>query len=161
LLTGPIVLDGWLDLAGIKPDWTLFIIPLNFYYMIIGSPLRIDAVQFVSNGFETLGPGVVSNVGTSFGTYYLIGGFPFAIFITILFAILCYHIYCTSFKSYNYFTLFLTWFLLTICTLSFFVQYFTLLPFYEFPLFFLLLVFLLKSLNRATKNINSLRQRNK
>jgi hypothetical protein len=73
-LTGPIILDSWLNTPGVKPDWTLFIMFFNYLNVVMGNPSRINAVDYVNNGFTCVIPGIPSNVGTSFGVYYLIGG---------------------------------------------------------------------------------------
>jgi len=65
-VTGPICLDKWMDWNGIKPDWTLLLVFINFYYVIIGNPMRINAVPYVSNGFLETAPGLYGNVGTSY-----------------------------------------------------------------------------------------------
>ena len=147
-LTGPIVLDMWLDNPSIKPQWTFLTFPLNLMYVIFGDPQRIGTVENVSMGFYNVGMDIWSNVGTSFGVYYLIGGFPFVIFFTILFAIASYYFFMKGLKSHNYYYSFLAWFFLALNTLNFFVQFFTLLSFYQFPVFFFILVIIFKLVNK-------------
>ncbi len=147
-LTSPLVLDNWLNTPGIKPDWTLFAILQNIIYVVTSNPLRVPTLHLVSNGFENLGPGIDSNVGTSFGVYYLIGGIPFTIIMTTSFAILMYFVYTRCIRKSNVFFQFFSWFLLTLSSLSFFVQYFTILPTYIFPVSFFFLVALFRFMNK-------------
>lgn len=146
-LTGPIILDSWLNTPGVKPDWTIFIVFFNYLNVILGNPSRISALNYVNNGFTSVIPGVSSNVGTSFGVYYLIGGIPFSLFMTVIVAAFGYLFYIKGLRTGNMFLIFMNCFFLAISTLSFFGQYFTLLPFYEFPFFFILLTLTLKGLN--------------
>lgn len=149
LITGPIVLDKWLNTPGIKPDWTLFIVPINLFNVLLSNPFRVNLIALVSTGFESLGGGLFSNVGTSFGVYYLIGGLPFTVFMTILFSVFSYFIYFKGLFSKNSIHLFLLWFILSINTLNFFGPYITIVSFYEFPLFFILLITALKFINKS------------
>lgn len=170
-VTGPIVLNTWLTHPAVKPDWTLLIVFLNFFYVIIGNPLRLSAVPLVNLNFQQTAPGLYSNVGTAFGVYYLIGGFSFTIFMVILSALLSYIFYFSMIKKYNPYFLFLTLLFLTFNLLSFFVQYFTLLSTYEitvlffgFILFFRLIKYsnkLINVTNDITKELNGKKASNK
>ena len=140
LLSGPILLDQWLKWAFTKPWWSLFIVPINFFYVITGNPTRLKAVDFVSPGFIHILPDKLSNVGTSFGVYYIIGGIALTLISTIVIASLSYYFFILSMKSPNPIIIFITSIFLIMGTLSFFVQYFTLLSTYEMTFFYILLV---------------------
>jgi len=148
-LSGTILLDSWLNTPSTKPDWVLLSVFYNFYYVITGNPNRIDVIPFLNNGFETVGQGIYSNVGTGFGVYYLIGGIPFTILMTILFASVSYSIYIKAIKSPNLIILFLMWFILSINTLYYFGQYFTTITFYILPAFFFVLIFIFRLFNKT------------
>ncbi len=136
LCSGPIMLDKWIDYAHSKPWWSLFVVPINFTNVIIGDPERLNAVKFVSPGFLSVAPGFKSNVGTSFGVYYMIGGFWFTILTTVIIGLLSYYFYLKSFRSSNPIVAYLAAVFLIMGILSFFVQYFTLLtPYYLLVLF--------------------------
>ena len=66
LVTGPILLDRWIDLANIKPDWSLFIVFINFTNLIMGKTAMLNAVPYVSHGFMETAPGLTFNIGTSY-----------------------------------------------------------------------------------------------
>ena len=154
LITGPIVLDYWMDIPEIKPDWTLLLVPMNIINVISGSTNRIGLVNLVSNGFYNVGPGIESNIGTSFGVYYLIGGIPFSIVMAIFFSIISYYFYIKALNQGNVLYVFFALLFLAINTLNFFGQYFTSITIIEFPVIFLFILFVLKMLNK-TKNIKS------
>lgn len=150
-LTGPIVLNQWLDVPGIKPDWTLFTVILNYIKVIMGNPMRIDAIPLMTNGFVSVIPGISLNIGTSFGVYYLIGGLPFTLFITVVVSIISYFVYIRGLQLNGMLFLFFTWFFLTLNTLNFFGQYFTLLSFFEFPIYFIVLILIFNFFVRLKK----------
>jgi hypothetical protein len=140
IMSGPIVLDRWIDLAFSKPWWSLFIVPINVINVVIGDPERLNAVRFVSGGWTRIAPELFSNVGTSFGVYYLIGGIPFTFLSTILISVMSYLTFIWSYTTKNPIVIFLTALLLTLGILSFFVQFFTLLSLYEVIFFYTILV---------------------
>ena len=139
-VTGPIILDNWMNFPGVKPDWTLFTVFINTEHVLLGISNMINPIQLVSLPFVSVIPDIASNVGTSLGTYFLIGGYPFTYFMTILFGIVVYYTYFAAYTQKKVIVIFLTCFFLTLLTLSFFVQYFTLLSTYEFPVFFIGLI---------------------
>jgi len=143
-VSGPIVLDIWLNLGNSRPDWTLLTVPLNLIYLVLGNPLRIDPTPLVSGAFFEVAPGVISNVGTSFGVYYIIGGFPLTIFMTILVSIFSYYFYYKNLLHANIYNIFLNYLFLTLGVLSFFGQYFTALTFYETIILYLFLIIIFK-----------------
>jgi oligosaccharide repeat unit polymerase len=153
VVSGPIILDNWLTQGGARPDWTLLIVFMNFLNVIMGNPERINAVPFVSTGFYETLPGYNSNVGTSFGVYYLIGGFWFTIVMTLLISILSHYLFFKSTMSKNPIVLFLNSLFLTLGSLSFFVQYFTSLTFYELPILFIIFISLFKLGNKIKVDI--------
>ncbi len=155
LMSGPIVLDRWLDLAYTKPWWSLFIVPMNMINVVVGDPERLNAVRFVSVGWLRVAPELYSNVGTSFGVYYIIGGLPLTFLSTIVISFISYLLFTWSYKTKDAIIIFLNVLFLTMGILSFFVQYFTLLSLYEITFFYIILIcffkFILKvkSLNNA------------
>ena len=152
LFSGPVVLEHWLNLDGIKPDWTLFVVLINVKNVILGIPDRINALYLVSHGFIKISSWSFSNVGTSFGVYYMIGGFTFTLFCTTIVSLISYFFYFIGRFSKNQILIMLNVLFLTIGTLSFFVQYFTLLSLYEFIFFLIFLSYLFKILDKV-KNI--------
>ncbi len=150
-VSGPIVLDQWLDWANIKPDWTLLIVFKNIMNVIMGDPTRIDLIPYVSHGFIETAPGLVSNVGTSFGLYYLIGGYPFTIFMTTTLAIISYLLYFQSFRTKNPILVYLNILFLMLGMLSFFGQYFTTLSIYELTAMFIFFIAVFQTL-KLSKN---------
>jgi oligosaccharide repeat unit polymerase len=152
LITGPIVLDFWMDYPSIKPSWTILLVFINFLSFSIGIPLQERASVLNTMGFKDVGYAVYSNIGTSFGSYYLIGGLEFTYLFIMIISLITYYFYTKSFTSTNPLVIFLSWFLLAINALSFFSQYFSLLTTYEFPIFFSIIVYSLRFINKY-KNI--------
>ena len=70
-VSGPILLDRWLNWPGIKPEWTLLTVFYNIGNILIGNPYRIDFIPLTSHGFLETAPGITSNVGTAFGVYFI------------------------------------------------------------------------------------------
>jgi hypothetical protein len=146
--SGTILLDKWMDLAYTSPWWTPFIVFVNLKNVIIGNPERIDFLYKVAPGFMHVSPKFFSNVGTSFGTYFLIGGFPFTILATISTAGVSYWFYLKSFYFKNPIAIFMTAVFLTLGSLSFFGQYFTILSLYEMTFFYLFFVGIFKLIHK-------------
>jgi len=146
--SGTILLDKWMDLAYTSPWWTPFIVFINLKNVIIGNPERIDFLYLVAPGFMHSSPKFFSNVGTSFGTYYIIGGFPFTLLLSISTAVISYWFYLRSFCFKGPIMIFITAIFLTLGVLSFFGQYFTVLSLYEMTLLYLLLVGIFKLVQR-------------
>ena len=140
LFSGPMLLDKWMELAYSKPWWTIFTVFKNFINVVIGNPERLNSTYLVSPGFMRVSPDFLSNVGTSFGTYYLIGGFTFTVLATIIFAFFSYYFYFKSFHSRNKVVIFINALFLVMGTLSFFGQYFTLISFYELTFIYMVLL---------------------
>lgn len=136
ICSGPIMLDRWMDFSYTKPWWTLFVVIMNFTNVITGNPQRLNFVKLVSPGFMNVSPEYTSNVGTSFGTYYIIGGFTFTLLMTIIIAVISYSFYLRSFSSGKPVVIFINALFLVMGTLSFFGQYFTLVtPYYLIIIF--------------------------
>jgi oligosaccharide repeat unit polymerase len=148
LVSGPIILDNWLNFPSIKPDWTMFMPFIDLWNFLLGSPKTIFQVPLLSKGFiETLS-GFHSNVGTSFGVYYMIGGISFTVFMTILISIVSYYFYFKTFKSPNPLNIFFNTLFLSLGVLSFFVQYFTLFSMYEMCFSYIFIVLVLRTINK-------------
>jgi len=148
-VSGPIVLDHWLAFGDIKPDWALFVVPLNIINVLMGNPERILAVPLVSHGFFEVAPLTFSNVGTSFGVYYLVGGYPFSFFMVSSIALISYILFYKSFTTRSKIIVFLNILFLIISLLNFFVQYFTLFAPLEMTVFFVLIIFVLRLLDKG------------
>ncbi len=153
-VTGPIVLNTWLMHPGVKPDWTLLVVFINFYYFITGSFLRINTIPLLNLYFQQTAPGLYSNVGTAYGVYYLIGGMPFTVFMVIIVSLISYLFYFLALKKYNSYFMFLTLLFVTLNLLSFFGQYFTFLSIYEMTFLFFAMIIFFKSINYLNSLIN-------
>jgi hypothetical protein len=137
LASGPIMLDVWLDYPGIKPEWTLLLVMENLSHVISGNPYRIIGIDMLNLGFLPIYGSYTSNVGTSFGVYYLVGGVSFSFAISAFFYGLAYFLYYKA-RIYEYFIIFFfSNYILAILSLSFFVQFFTLVTFWELPVIFI------------------------
>jgi oligosaccharide repeat unit polymerase len=154
-VSAPICLDRWLDWSNIQPDWTILLVFQNMYYVIMGMPYRLNAVDYVNYGFLETVPGISSNVGTSYGVYYLIGGMPFTIFMTILISFFSYIVYFQSRRRRSPIILYFNLLMLTLGVLSFFVQYFTLFSLYELTAFFMIFIAILNIINMAQEKTKS------
>ena len=146
-VSGPILLDRWLDWPGIKPDWTLLIVFINIFRILIGDPSMIDLIPYVGHGFLETAPGITSNVGTSFGLYYMIGGYPFSLFMTSLVAGLSYLFYYLSYMRKGAVILFLNFIFLTLSMMSFYGQYFTAISLYEMSAIFIIFILVFRTIN--------------
>lgn len=158
-VTGPIVLDTWLNFPSIKPAWTLLIVFINFFMVITGNPMRYSTIKLANMQFIQTAPGLYSNIGTAYGVYYIIGGTFFTFFITIGFAIVSYIVYFKSINRYNPFAIFFNTLFLTFGILTFFGEYFVFVSTYEISVIFLIFVLLFRLLNILSynnKNINSI-----
>jgi hypothetical protein len=122
---------------------------MNIVKVLFGDPAIIELVPYVSNGFLQTAPGLTSNVGTSFGVYYMIGGYPFTLFMTILLAFCSYFFYFLSSVKRNPIILYLNFLFLTLCMMSFYGQYFTTLTLYEMSFIFILLTLTFQIINTA------------
>lgn len=154
-VTSPMVLNTWLSHPGVKPSWTLLTVFINIFNFVVGNPIKINVVPLVNLYFQQTAPNLYSNVGTAFGVYYLIGGLPFTVFMTILTGGISYILYFYSLKKYNPILIYFNLLFLVFWILSFFVQYFTLLSIYEMTVIFILFILGFKIFNKLQKLINS------
>ncbi len=148
-VSGPILLDRWLDWPNIKPDWVLLTVIKNISYVLMGIPLREDFIPLISHGFLETAPGIRSNVGTSFGLYYMIGGYPFTIFMTTLLTFLSYLFFYKTVRMKSPIWIYLNLIFLTMMMMSFYGQYFTTISPYEMTFIFMLFIYIFKILNWA------------
>ena len=147
ITSAPVAFDTWLDFPDIKPDGSLLVVFKNIINVIEGNPIRISAMPFVTIGFILTTNNTISNVGTAYGVYYIIGGWVFVLFMTVLTAAVFYYIFFMNRKHTSAYLLFLNIFCLTLAALTFFVQYFTLLSFYEVIFLYLLFISIFKVLS--------------
>jgi len=133
----------------------MFIVFKNIFNVIFGDPKRIELIPYVTHGFIETAPGITSNIGTSFGVYYLIGGYPFTLFMTALLSIFTYIFYYKSFRSTKPFWIYLNLIFLTSGMLSFFGQYFTTFAIYEMTAIFFIFIFIFRVLNHIHPPMNS------
>jgi len=145
--SGPIALDKWLNHGNSQPARTLFLVFINFKNVIFNNPLRFSALNYVTIGFVETGPKLVSNVGTAYGVYYLIGGYIFTIFMTVLISSFSYLFFYLSRKKQTPYLIFLNLISLTLGSLTFFVQYFTLLSLYEMIFIYVCFIAIFQVLN--------------
>jgi len=148
ITSAPIAFDQWLNFPDIKPENSFLVVLRNVINVIIGNPDRISALPYVNIGFITTAHNMVSNVGTAYGVYYIIGGWPFMIFMTTFLAWIYYLIFYKNKLKTNVLMSFLNIFCLTMAALTFFDQYFALLSFYEFIILFIIIVSILLFFNR-------------
>jgi hypothetical protein len=146
-VSGPILLDRWLDWGNSRPDWVLLTVFHNIYYVLMGVPVRVDFIPLISHGFLETAPGVTSNVGTSFGLYHMIGGTAFTLFMSTLMGVFSYIFYYKSILVKKPIWIYLNLLFLTLMMMSFYGQYFTTISPYEMTAIFALLLYIFKILN--------------
>jgi oligosaccharide repeat unit polymerase len=148
-VSGPILLDRWLDWPFSRPDWILLTVFQNILNILMGIPIRVDFIPLISHGFLETAPGITSNVGTSIGLYYMIGGYPFTFFMTTLISVCSYFFYYKAIRMKSSIWIYLNFIFLTMMMMSFYGQYFTTISPFEMTFIFILLIYIFKSLNWA------------
>jgi len=138
--SSPIVLDEWLSHPNVKPEWTMIIVLKNFINVIVGNVFRYNNVELVNLSFSQVARGVLSNTGTAYGVYYIIGGIIFTIFMTVLLAIIAYIVFYVNRHKKTFFWTYFNILLLMLFLLTFFVQYFTLVSLYEMTAIFMIFI---------------------
>jgi oligosaccharide repeat unit polymerase len=146
-VSGPILLDKWLDWPFSRPDWVLLTVFQNISYVLMGIPIRVDFIPLISHGFLETAPGITSNVGTSMGLYYMIGGYPFTLFMTTLMSVLSYLFYFKAIRVKSPIWIFLNFIFLTMMMMSFYGQYFTTITPFEMTIIFMLFIYIFNFLN--------------
>lgn len=136
----PIVLDKWLDHAFVQPDWTLLLLFKNIINRIMGNPLVYSSLDYVDLNFSEVAKDVYSNVGTSYGTYFIVGGWIFSLFMSAMISFITYFVYYSTKKKPSPVNVFLCMTLLNIAFFSFFGQYYTFLPYYEMIVFYIITI---------------------
>lgn len=144
LVTGFVLLDNWLNFPGIRPEWAFFSVLINSINVLTGNPARIRAVNYLNIGFLQVTPQIQSNVGTSFGATYLIGGYPFTILFSIITSVAAYYLYFKYYHTKKVLIIYFNLFLLSICTLQFFSNFLSVLPFYELSAFFIIVLMIFR-----------------
>ncbi len=153
LFSAPIVLDEWLSHPGVQPDWTLLIIFRNILNIINGNPILYNPLNYVDLDFTEVAPMVFSNVGTGWGSYYIIGGWLFSLFMSGLVSIISYHFFFLCARKNTSISIFFNLIFLSLATLSFFGQYFTLISYYEMCVMFIVLLGILNLYNMLNRNV--------
>ncbi len=140
LASGTISLDIWMAHSNVMPEWAPIVTFKNIFNAILGNPYRYNIVRVVSLDFMDVGPGLITNVGTAFGPFFLIGGWRLAWAYTIFSAFLFYGVYFTAGSRKHILLVFLNLLFLVFSTFTFFVQYILLLSTLEMPIILMLLV---------------------
>ena len=148
LVSGPIILDKWMDFADTKPEWTMFVPIINLFRYVSGNKNLINVIPYVSKGFYQVLKGFHSNVGTGFGVYYLIGGLGFTLMMTLFTSAISYTLYIKCKNFNNPILIFFNTMFLSFGVLSFFVQYYTILSIYEYSLMFFFTILILRVINK-------------
>jgi hypothetical protein len=146
-VSGPILLDRWLDWGNSRPDWVLLTVFQNIYYVLMGIPVRVDFIPLISHGFLETAPGITSNVGTSFGLYHMIGGMTFTLFMTTLLGVISYSFYYKSIRSRKPIWIYLNLLFLTLMMMNFYGQYFTTISPYEMTFIFAMFIYIFNLFN--------------
>ncbi len=134
LASGTVSLDIWMAHSNVMPEWAPLVTFKNILNVILGNPYRYNIVRVVSLDFMDVGPGLITNVGTAFGPFFLIGGWLLAVSYTVVSAFLYYSFYFLAARFKHVVILFLNLLFLVFSTFTFFVQYFLLLSTIEMPL---------------------------
>ncbi len=146
-VSGPIMLEQWLNYPEIKPDWALLISFKHILNVLISDPQRFSTVSIYTIGFKEIAPGIISNVGTSYGVYHLIGGHGFTIFMNALLSLMSYYFFYESRKRKNFILFYLNLIFLAFGTLTFFVQFISIFSIHEITLFYVFFILLFKFWN--------------
>jgi len=161
IASSPIVLDEWLSHPDIKPEWTMIIVFKNIVNVILGSPYRFNNVELANLSFSGIGKGIVSNTGTAYGVYYIIGGLVFTVFMTAFLSIISFSVYYLNRVRKTILNTYFNILLLMLSLLTFFVQYFTLVSLYEMTTIFCIFIgmffcldFIKKPKDYSSENIN-------
>jgi len=99
--SSPIVLEHWLNLGDIKPQWSLFIVFFNIINVITGYPERLRATHYVGHGFFETAPDRFSNAGTMFGVSYLVAGYFFSLYMSSIISSVSYILYFRRLMTKN------------------------------------------------------------
>ncbi len=124
IASGTMSLETWMHHSNVMPEWAPLVTLKNMWNAFVGNPHRYNLVRVVSLDFMWIAPGVVSNVGTAYGPFFLIGGTPLAWAYTIVIGILFYLLYYLNFIFKNVFVIFLNLLFMVFAIFTFFVQYF-------------------------------------
>ncbi len=146
-VSGSIMLEQWLNYPAIKPAWSLLISFKHLINLVTGDPHRFSTVSNFTIGFREIAPDLISNVGTSYGVYHLIGGHVFTIFMTILISTLSYYFFFESIKRNSFIFFYLSLIFLAFGTLSFFCQFISIFSIHEMSLFYILFILSFKFIN--------------
>lgn len=147
LFTGTMNLDKWMTFSNIAPEWSPILTFRNLWNFLMGNPRMYDGVYYLSMEFTYIAPQMVSNVATAYGPFFLAGGWPFAVFYTIIISSLSQFFFYLTFSVKSIFVFFINIFLLVNILFTFFGAYALLISFFEVPIQLLLIILFLKVVN--------------
>jgi len=140
-------LEQWLNHPNIKPGSTLFSVIFNMKYIIVGNPFRYNPMPDTTIGFIKISDTILSNTGTAYGVFYIIGGPVFVLLMTVLLSVIYYQVFFQSRRNNSPYIIFMNIFFMTLATLTFFSEYFTSLSLYETIFLYIILITIFKILN--------------
>ncbi len=141
LFSGTMNLDLWMRHSYVMPEWSPIVTFRNLFNVLMGNPRIYSNVYYLSMDFSYIAPATISNVATAYGPFFLIGGWPFAVFYSIVIGALSYVFFYWSLVKKNVFILYINLILLVYLLFSFFGAYVLFISFYEVPiqLFFIII----------------------
>ncbi len=143
LFSGTMNLDLWMRHSYVLPQWSPLVTFRNLFHVLMGNPRIYSNVYYLSMDFSYIAPATISNVATAYGPFFLIGGWPFAVFYSIFIGALSYLFFYFSLIKSNVFVLFMNLILLVYLLFSFFGAYVLFISFYEVPIqLFLIILFI-------------------
>ncbi len=140
LFSGTMNLDLWMQHSYVLPEWSPLVTFRNLFNVLMGNPRIYSNVYYLSMDFSYIAPATISNVATAYGPFFLIGGWPFAVFYSIFIGTLSYLFFYLSLVKSNVFILFMNLILLVYLLFSFFGAYVLFISFYEVPIQLLLII---------------------
>ncbi len=140
LFSGTMNLDLWMQHSYVQPEWSPLVTFRNLFNVLMGNPRIYSNVYYLSMDFSYIAPATISNVATAYGPFFLIGGWPFAVFYSIFIGTLSYLFFYLSLVKSNVFILFMNLILLVYLLFSFFGAYVLFISFYEVPIQLLLII---------------------
>ncbi len=140
LASGTMLLHHWMEMQDVKPDWALLVTLKNMWNAVVGNPMRYNMVQTTSADFMWVAPGIISNVATAYGPFFLIGGAITAWAYTFVSAGLYYGVYYLSLIYRSAWLIFMNLLFLVFALFTFFGLYFLSPSTIEMPVLLALLI---------------------